>query len=108
MPAIAAVIRQANVAAIRHLKLSFVNSLVRSGIKADIPPTNMAMDARCVKPQSAYEVMMMVRGEEMIPLFIARARSLYATTSVNTIFSPMICEAAPTSCTGIPRIKVSG
>ncbi len=53
VPATAAVIRVARVAAMSALMPTAERSLVLSGIRAAVPPTKIARDATWANPQSA-------------------------------------------------------
>ena len=56
-PAIHAVIRHARVAATRARNPIAAMSLLREGTRAATPPTKIAIEATCAKPQRAYAVM---------------------------------------------------
>ena len=62
IPAMQAVIRHARVAAASARKPTEAISFFLEGAIADMPPTNIAIDARCVNPQSAYVVITIVLG----------------------------------------------
>jgi hypothetical protein len=53
VPAIHPVIRHARVAAARARTATCDRAVVLSGASAAVPPTNIAIDAKCAKPQSA-------------------------------------------------------
>lgn len=50
VPATAAVMRQARVAAMRALRPTVERSLVLPGTRAAVPPTNIAREAKWAKP----------------------------------------------------------
>ncbi len=73
-PATAPVIRVARIAEISALNPTLARSLFLSGTSAEIPPTNIAIEAKWAKPHRLYAVITAVLME-IAPVFMAVARS---------------------------------